>query len=218
MARLSPNGGGGLTLIEGDPGIGKTRLARELSASDVARPVPGDLGSRLGGRPSPVFPLDPGAARAGSRGRIARIAAGTARAPARRRRAICRVVRSTFSGKKRGNASDSHDTLSSWLLAESLRQPILLMLDDLHATSQASLRMLHFLSRQLESMPLYVVGTRRPLLRRGDDGVAETLASLAREGDGIAPRRPRTRPVPGSDYRDPRATPPATRGRPSCTG
>lgn len=180
VGSLTPTGGGSLTLIEGDPGIGKTRLARELAASDVTRSVRviWARGWEAGNAPYFLWTqvlrelLRSGASRGAVPASVEALAGAALPEP----RSVDRLV-----AEDEGERFHLHDSLSRWLMAEALNRPILLMLDDLHAAGPASLHMLHFLARQLATMPLLVVGTRRPMLRRREDGVAEALASLARE-------------------------------------
>ena len=53
------------------------------------------------------------------------------------------------------------DSLASFLQEAAAAQPLVLILDDLHAADEASLRLLQFVARELRGAALLVVGTYR---------------------------------------------------------
>ena len=73
------------------------------------------------------------------------------------------------------------DAMAAFLTSASEARGFVLVLDDLHAADEPSLRLLHFLARELRQARLLVVGAYRdadPSLR---DPLLGTLAELARE-------------------------------------
>jgi len=59
--------------------------------------------------------------------------------------------------------------------------PVLLCLEDLHAADEATLQLLHYLSRQTRRLPLVVVATYRDDEAPPDEPLAQTLAAMVRE-------------------------------------
>jgi tetratricopeptide (TPR) repeat protein len=158
-------GRGGLVMFVGEPGIGKTSLA------DAAAEAAATMGFRVawgrawesGGAP-PYFPwmqaLGVLACRFPDASSVAAIDAEAARFQ----------VISVVAGELR---------------AASARAPILIVLDDLHVADLSSLRMLHFVARELRSLKLAIVGTRRDVDAHLTPETESTLAKIAREGRTI---------------------------------
>ena len=74
------------------------------------------------------------------------------------------------------------DSITTFLKNASKRQPIVLILDDLHWADKPSLLLLQFLARELRGARLLVLATYRDVeLRRGHP-LSQTLGELAREG------------------------------------
>ncbi|KKL24130.1 hypothetical protein LCGC14_2418420, partial [marine sediment metagenome] len=74
------------------------------------------------------------------------------------------------------------DSITTFLRNASNRQPIVLVLDDLHWADKPSLLLLQFLARELRGARLMVLATYRDVeLRRGHP-LSQTLAELSREG------------------------------------
>jgi len=63
-----------------------------------------------------------------------------------------------------------------------LRQPVVLILEDLHWGDEMSLRLLSFLGRRLQTWPILVVGTAREEALPGAPILRRTLEDLARDG------------------------------------
>jgi class 3 adenylate cyclase len=72
------------------------------------------------------------------------------------------------------------DGVASFLRNAARRQPLVLVLDDLHWADKASLLLLQFLARELGSDRLLLLGTYRDVELRRQHPLAETLAELAR--------------------------------------
>ena len=73
------------------------------------------------------------------------------------------------------------DSIATFLRNASVRQPIVLILDDLHWADKPSLLLLQFLARELRGGRLLVLGTYRDVELRRQHPLAQTLADLARE-------------------------------------
>lgn len=184
-----------LLLISGEPGIGKTRLAQ--AAADRAEATGAlVLWGRCwegGGAPAfwPWVQLLRGLVGARDREQIqAEVGSG---APW-----IAQLVpelRSRLPEAEPPPRLDSDqarfalfDAVGSFLSAAAVTQPLVLVLDDLHASDQASVLLLEFLARSVRNAPLLLLATyqevavgRRPELRR-------PLGAMAREGREIALR------------------------------
>jgi tetratricopeptide (TPR) repeat protein len=72
------------------------------------------------------------------------------------------------------------DSVTRFMIAASHREPLMVVLDDLHCADRSSLLLLEFLAHELGHASLLVLGTYRDVdLRPGDD-LAHTLAVLTR--------------------------------------
>jgi tetratricopeptide (TPR) repeat protein len=162
-------GRGGLAMLVGEPGIGKTRLA------DAAAEAAMGMGFRVawgrawesGGAP-PYFPWIQALAVLGLPVPDASVVTAVDAEAARFQ------VFSAVAGELR---------------AASAKAPILLVLDDLHVADLSSLRMLQFVARELRSLKLAIVGTRRDVDARMTPEMESMLAKIAREGRPLELRR-----------------------------
>ena len=73
------------------------------------------------------------------------------------------------------------DSITSFLKNASQRQPLVLVLDNLHWMDKASLLLLEFLGRSLESCSLMVLGTYRDVGLSRRHPLSEALGELTRE-------------------------------------
>ena len=162
-------GRGGLAMLVGEPGIGKTRLA------DAAAEAATGMGFRVawgrawesGGAP-PYFPWIQALAVLGLPVPDASLVTAVEAEAARFQ------VFSAVAGELR---------------AASAKAPTLLVLDDLHVADLSSLRMLQFVARELRSLKLAIVGTRRDVDARMTPEMESMLAKIAREGRTLELRR-----------------------------
>ncbi len=151
---------GGLWLVTGEPGIGKTRLAVEVASAARRHGSKVTWGRcwEAGGAPAfwpwrealesveIAFP-DPAALGISD--------------PAEARFALFRQVVSALG-------------------REAARQPLVIVLEDLHAADLSTLLLLEFVAGQLWSIPVVVIGTYRDLEARLRPETAEPLARLGR--------------------------------------
>lgn len=176
-------GAGGLLLVSGEAGIGKTRFVEELAAG--VRPRARVLWGACWADPgTPAYwpwrgvlqaaedPTPAGDVLAPILGRVGREATG----PAEQLRL------------------QLFDAVAMFLHQASRVRPQLVVIEDLHLADAASLDLLRFLAIRLRGHPVVLVGTHRPA--DGDPGapLADTLAELGRTGRtvtlfGLPPRQ-----------------------------
>jgi DNA-binding winged helix-turn-helix (wHTH) protein len=162
-------GEGGICLLVGEAGIGKTRCAEELRGHAAERGVQTWCGRSVEGLGAPVFwpwiqvlrdalrdrseLLEPGEAL------LSRMAALDAKQMAPRPR----------TGRR--NGGDRFwvlDGVSDLLLRASRQQPFMVLLEDLHWADSATLELLAFLAPLLQRSTLLVLGTLRNEVRVTD--------------------------------------------------
>lgn len=161
-------------VIEGEPGIGKTRLAEELGAEAARRGATVLWGRAFEGGAAPAFwpwlaplralgaALPPGTAPAELAGLLS--ASGGASAPAAGDRAGFVV----FEG------------VAAVLAAGATAAPLVLVLDDVQWADEASLELLSLVAARLDAVPLLVVCTVRELEVGRNDALVDALAALTR--------------------------------------
>jgi DNA-binding CsgD family transcriptional regulator len=180
-------GRGGVVLVGGEPGIGKTRLAEELAAQATSRGALVLWGRCWEGEGAPAFwpwvqvvrayvqTADPAAL-----GR--EMGAGAAD--------IAQVVPSIRDRlpdlptppplEPEAARFRLFDSLAGFLRAAAVRRPLLLVLDDLHWADVPSLALLRFVGRELEDAGLLVVGSYRHTEVDREHPLLATLADLTR--------------------------------------
>ena len=165
-------GRGRLFLIAGEPGIGKSRLAEELTVHARARGARVLLGRcwEAGGAP-PYWPWvqslrayvresDPATLRA-------QLGGGSRRArpdPAGAAPVVPRLA-GAASLDPDGARFRLFDATAEFLRRAARTRPLVLVLDDLHAADPPSLLLLRFLARELGTSTMLVVGAYRTSTR-----------------------------------------------------
>jgi DNA-binding SARP family transcriptional activator len=181
-------GRGRLFLLVGEPGIGKSRLAEELTAEARARGANVLVGRcwEAGGAPAYwpwvqslrgyVRDADPEALGAQLGHGVAELAQ------------IVPELRGRFPDVPSPPPLDSEsarfrlfDATVEFLRNASESRPIVLVLDDLHAADTPSLLLLQFLARELGSMPVLLLGAYRDVDPIPGQPLAEMLAEVVRE-------------------------------------
>ena len=176
-------GRGRVVLLVGEPGIGKTRTAAELAAEAHRRAALVLVGRAYEGEGAPAFwpwvqilraclpadapPRGPGVKELGE---------------------LIRALDGGADASGGANAAEAEqarfrlfDSVAAALKRLARRQPLVLVLDDLHWADEASLRLLGFVTRDLADARVLVVATYRDVeLRRGHP-LGELLGLLARE-------------------------------------
>jgi DNA-binding CsgD family transcriptional regulator len=180
-------GRGGVVLLGGEPGIGKTRLAEELAAQAAERDVLVLWGRCWEGAGAPAFwpwvqvvrayvqASDPAALRhdlgAGAADIAQVVAAVRDRLP---------DVPTPPPVEPEAARFRLFDSLAAFLRAAAARRPLLLILDDLHWADAPSLALLRFVSRELEGPGPLVVGIYRHTEVDRGHPLLGTLADLTR--------------------------------------
>lgn len=158
-------GRGGVLLVTGEPGVGKTRLAQLAAEEAEARGVAVVWGRCMEAEAAPPFwPWLQALRELGERGRAAaRLLAGEDGAAADPEAALFELYEGVLAALARSGT------------------PTLVVLDDLHAADAASLRLLAFLAAELHRRPVLVLATVRPEPGREPERLRDTLAALTRE-------------------------------------
>jgi hypothetical protein len=169
------SGTGGLVLLTGDAGMGKTALATEASAYATTRGATIAWGACWDGDGAPGYwpwlqvirelaqPDDGGAAV------LADLSGG-------------RTTEGAL-GDEAGARFRVHDAAAGYLRARARSQPVIVVLDDLHWADVSSLRLLVVLARQLHDAAVLVIGTYRPVDLATDDPARSLLAELSGQSD-----------------------------------
>jgi CheY-like chemotaxis protein len=152
---LAAEGQGGAVLVEGPPGIGKTRLVQEFAARAAREgAVPNFLAGCWG-------PGGPGATDAF-------------------RQALRGYLVPTCDGGRRADAEPSAEDLLRGLRAAAAGRPALVLLEELDRAPEEGLRLFEVLSRALAADRVLLVGTAGPGLPEGWAERMESDADLAR--------------------------------------
>jgi DNA-binding NarL/FixJ family response regulator len=185
-------GRGGVALLVGEPGIGKTRTAEELSAQAAQRKAQVLWGRCYEGEGAPAFWPWIQIMRAYVRNRdlntlLTEMQAGAAD--------IARLVpemQERLPNLHLAPALDDEqarfrlfDSVVTFLTRAAQTQPLVLVLDDLHWADTPSLLLLQFLAHELRHSAILVVGTYRDVEVDRDHPLAKTVAELGRLQVGL---------------------------------
>ncbi len=202
------NGRGGLFMVAGDPGVGKTALADELGAEAVAAGALVLWGRAWDGGGAPAYwpwlrimrrlsverdvsatidALGPEAC-----ARLARLMPDIVPPPAPGGSA---AAGDTGAGESAAARFQLFDAVTSLLRSAAASGPLVLILDDLHGADQPSLLLLGFLAVHLRDSPILVIGTYREAEARLDPQLAGTLGDIIRHGQRLPLRGLRERDV-----------------------
>ena len=157
LIRQAAGGLGDAVLIEGEPGIGKSSLARAAvaTAPAIGCQVFWGTGDELG-QGLALLPFLDGL-------RVREPSAGP------RRMTIVRLLRGEVPA---GHGADIRDVLTEQLLAlvaeECAMRPAVLVVDDLQWADAATIALWGRLARSVRRMPLLLLGMMRPVPRRDD--------------------------------------------------
>ena len=167
-------GRGGIALIVGEPGIGKSRLVEEFTRTIDGAEVVWGRAWEAGGAPA-YWPWT----------QVLRAIGGPARSPHVAR------VRGESAEAPASSAADRFfllDAVAQHVIAAATR-PLVIVLEDLHAADEPSLHMLAFLATQLRAVPILVVGTYRDVEARLSPAAGAILDRIARDARLVRPAR-----------------------------
>jgi hypothetical protein len=186
-------GSGALVLVEGEAGIGKTRLAETLGEQAAAAghsvlwgaawdaggapaywPWTQVVRALLAERPADELREDLGAGAP----YVAQIAADVGR--------VVPVAESAPPLDSEAGRFAAFDATASFLRAAATRRPLVVVLDDLHAADVPTLLLLEFLARGMHGARILALGTCRVDPARPEDEAAAALAQAGRAAKRLA--------------------------------
>jgi DNA-binding SARP family transcriptional activator len=163
-----------LAIIEGEPGIGKTRLLEALADLATARGADARWGRSHEGTGAPAFwpwieVLRPLTARSdvvapAPDGHLERLLAPSG----------------AVSLPEQGDRFAMFDEVAAMLERSSSKAPLLVILDDIQWADVASLELLEFLAGRLDDVPVFVAVSVRELEIGRNDALVSALAALSR--------------------------------------
>lgn len=178
-------GRGGLTLLAGEPGVGKTRLAEETSDYARSRHAAVVWGSCWEGKGTPGFwpwlQVLRSLARVGDDGSVLR-ELGTPTTTG-----LGHLVPETTTSMRQALGPLAEigqerfrlfDAIGGMLRAVCQSQPVVVVLDDLHWSDAPSLRLLRFLAQDLRTSPILFLGAYRDVEVVADGPLAGLLGEL----------------------------------------
>jgi len=180
-------GQGGLVMIGGEPGVGKTRLCREIAAEGHRRrfmAFTGHCYRSEGDLPyMPWVEIVEAAIRQAPRARLRDTLGDCAPEIAR----IVPELRHLFPDipppvdlPAEHQRRYTFGSISEYIARVGARRPQLYVLEDLHWADEATLLLLEHLAERLRTSPVLIVGTYRDSPVEEFAGLAETLSSLVR--------------------------------------
>ena len=180
-------GRGRVFLLQGEPGIGKSRLADEVVSRAKARGAHVLIGRcwEAGGAPAywPWTQSLRAYVRAVEPGDVRRQLGASAAEVAQ----IVPQLHELFPGLPEPETVDSEaarfrlfDSTASFLMRAAAERPLVLVLDDLHAADEPSLLLLQYVASSLEDSRILIVGTFRDLDPTVQEPLEGTLAELGR--------------------------------------
>jgi DNA-binding CsgD family transcriptional regulator len=178
-----------VVLVSGEPGIGKTRLAEELTARATARGAE-VLWATGGGPGAPAFwpwarALRDHVERVDPVLLAAELGTGAVEVATLvpELRARLPALPPVAAGTTGGSRFPLFDAVTRFLVAAAGRRPLAVVLDDLHEADAGSLRLLEFVSREARGAPLLLVATYRAGPAGADPVLDRTVGELARHPD-----------------------------------
>ncbi|MEY2932889.1 MAG: hypothetical protein RL033_3638, partial [Pseudomonadota bacterium] len=178
------NGRGGLWLLSGEPGIGKTTLAGDVErqAREQGCLVVWGRAWQAGGAPA-FWPWSEALSVLVNAQAEPRALADAQTA------AIAHLLPEHFGPPLAAPVASAEEARFALFLAvrtlltrAARAQPIVLLFDDLHAADRSSLLLLEFIGPSLPSLPILVLGTYRDVEARLDPEMGRLIVQLARLG------------------------------------
>ena len=182
------SGNGGLVMLVGEPGIGKTRLTQELSVYARMRGAQVLFGQCYEGEGAPPYIPFIEALRqyVGSRpaedlrSELGDAASDVAKLVSEVRTALPDIPHSPEQ-EPEAERYRLLEAVTSFLVNASTANPLLLVLDDLHWSDKPSLLLLQHLARRLAGSRILTVGTYRDVELDRRHPLSEVVADLRRE-------------------------------------
>ena len=194
MAQLSAalydalSGHGRIVMLVGEPGIGKTRTAQELAALAETRGAQLLWGRCYEEQGAPPYwpwvqPIRGYVQQAAAEQLTTEMGPGAANIAEiipelRGKLPDLETPRTLEPGPARFRLFDS---IATFLKNAAQRQPLMLVLDDLHWADRSSLLLLEFLAQEIGNSPLLLLGAHRDVELSRDHPLSQTLGALVRE-------------------------------------
>jgi DNA-binding CsgD family transcriptional regulator len=166
-------GRGGLVLVAGEAGIGKTALARGFAREARAQGAAVLLGRAFDLSEPPPY------------GVWLDLLAGGATGDQSERLGELRAALQPRAGQTGGSQAAIFERVFAGLAGLAGRCPLVCVLDDLHWADPASLDLLRFVARQLANHPILLVGTYRADEIVEQHPLARLLPALVREAEPL---------------------------------
>ena len=193
LERVYAGRGTEVTVLHGDPGQGKSALARWVCERALELGLAGVVRARWGGTPGPgqglgaaivrhfgLQGLELESARVRIAGRLLRLGGDVADVPV--------LLATAFGdGPVRTTPNQRYAAIARFLEAESHQRPVILWLDDVHAGPEVPALLDHLLTRGREAGQILVVATSWSDAFRDDRGLAELLEDPAVLGLPVGP-------------------------------
>jgi DNA-binding winged helix-turn-helix (wHTH) protein len=183
-------GSGRIVLLVGEPGIGKTRTADEVTRLAQERGARVHVGRCFEGEGAPAFwpwlQILRDCVQALPTPQLEEDLGVDAAALAQ----LIPELRGRLPNLPAGDGSEGEqarfrlfDGITGFLLRMARREPLLLILDDLHWSDDATLRLFEFLAAELREAPVLLLGTYRDVEVRREHPLSRLLGALARQPD-----------------------------------
>lgn len=185
-------GAGAVVMLAGEPGIGKTTIARELSEWAERHGTPAVWGVGLGGEAAPAYWHWVQVVQALARRREAQELFSAIGSAAGWLRMIVPDLDLPLPSVEPTDAVDGrfrvYDALARLLDSAATRSGLLVVLDDLHVADEASLLALSFIARSIVDKRILIVGTHRDVELERSATLARSLDELIQPSHEIALR------------------------------
>jgi class 3 adenylate cyclase len=182
------SGQGHVSLLVGEPGIGKTRTSEELTTYARMRGAQVLWGRCYEGEGAPPYWPWVQIVRSYVHDREPRELLSELGSGAPDIADVVSEVRERLPGLPAATKLEPEqarfrlfDSITTFLKNAANRQPLVLVLDDLHWADKPSLLLLQFLAREQQGSRILLLGTYRDVELRRQHSLSETLAVLARE-------------------------------------